>query len=60
MGSDSEQYKDASPAMAPSPSDVAETRSDALDLLASIGYEAADPSFFCPQWQGLSDHRDLR
>ena len=64
MGSDSEQYKDVAPAKAASFSGSVEALSDAVDMLASIGYEAADPSLFSPQWreslQGLSHKRDLR
>jgi len=63
MGSDSEQGKNATPAMMAGASGSNEPAGDALDMLASIGYEAADPSLFSPQWreatQGLPK-RDLR
>ena len=51
MGSDSEQFKDAVPALAASASGSVEPPSDAGDMLACIGYEAADPSFFSPHWR---------
>ncbi len=60
MGSDSEQFKDTVPAMAASASGSIEPPSDAGDMLASIGYEAADPSFFSPQWRETLQGRDLR
>lgn len=64
MGSDSEQFKDVVPALAARPSGSVEPLSEAGDMLDSIGYEAADPSFFSPQWrealQGQSPRRDLR
>jgi len=63
MGSDSEQGKSAAPAVTAGAPGSTEPAGDALDMLASIGYEAADPSLFSPQWreamQGLQK-RDLR
>ena len=63
MGIDSEQGKNSVPAMMASASGRTEPAGDAPDMLASIGYEAADPSLFAPQWretmQGLPK-RDLR
>jgi hypothetical protein len=63
MGSDSEQSKTAAPAMMASTPGSTEPAGDALDMLASIGYEAADPSLFSPQWRETMQgppKRDLR
>jgi hypothetical protein len=64
MGSDFEQSKNAAPAMmAVAPGSIERTV-DTSDMLASIGYEAADPSLFSPQWReamlGQPNRRDLR
>ena len=63
MGSDSEQFENTAPAMTAGSCGRVEPAGDSGDMLASIGYEAADPSFFSPQWretlQGLSHKREL-
>lgn len=59
MGSDSEQFKNPVPTVALA-APGSQPQADG-DTLASIGYEAADPSLLSPQWrealQGLSDRR---
>ena len=65
MGSNSTPCFNAAPAALPAVIDVSsEGPRDAADVLASIGYEAADPSLLSPQWietlQGLPDRQRRR
>jgi hypothetical protein len=50
MGSDFEQSKNSAPAVMASAPRRIEPTGDTSEMLASIGYEAADPSLFSPQW----------
>jgi hypothetical protein len=64
MGSDSKSFQDAAAAVASSASRSVELSGDGADMLAFIGYEAADPSLFSPQWretlQSLPSKRESR
>ena len=64
MGSDSKPFEPAAPAMPAGTIGITELRCDAAEMLASIGYEAADPSLQSPHWhetlQGLPNRRDRR
>jgi len=51
MGSDSQEFDPAAPAVSAAAPLASESLADsAADLLAAIGYEAADPSLQSPQW----------
>ena len=64
MGSDSHQFKPTGAAASDGPSDRSSAAPDAADMLASIGYEAADPSLQAPHWHetllGLANRQDRR
>ena len=56
MGSNSQAFEPAAPALLANAPVAGESLADsAADLLAAIGYEAADPSLLSPQW-----HETLR
>ena len=64
MGSNSEQFEEGAAMVAAGVSRSIELPGESTDMLASIGYEAADPSLFAPQWretlQALPGKRESR